>query len=59
VRVQRRQHALDGILDELLIGDFFHVVRAHTLEDFGKQLQLPISVGGIFLCRRELRQGDE
>jgi hypothetical protein len=53
------EHALDGVLDELLVAHLLHVGGAHPLEDLAEQLQLPVSVGGVFLCRRELRHGDE
>src|SRR3546814_1723813 len=40
VRVERREHALDGKLDQVLVADLFHVVGSHALEHLAEQFQL-------------------
>ena len=47
--IQGRQHALNGELDQLLIGHVFDIVAADPLEDIAEELQLPIGVGVAFL----------
>src|SRR3546814_2710245 len=45
VRVERREHALDGKLDQVLVADLFHVVGSHALEHLAEQFQLSVGIG--------------
>jgi hypothetical protein len=49
VRIERGQHAVDGILDQVLVGDFVDVVGAHALEHVAEQVEILIGLAAI--CR--------
>ena len=54
--VEGGQHALNGRLDHLLIGDLLDVIGPDPFEDVAEQLQLPIGLGSAFLGRKPLRK---
>ena len=56
MRVERRQHAVDGVFDQLGVVGLLDIVRAHALEHLAEQIELPVDfrVGGR--CRLAARQ---
>ena len=45
VRVERGQHAVDRVLDQVEVVDFLDVVVAHPFKNVAKQIELPIGFG--------------
>ena len=43
--VERREHAVDGRLDQLRLFGFLDVIRPDLLEDVAEQRELPIGLG--------------
>ena len=53
MRVEAGQHAVDRVLDQVLVVDRIDVFRAHPLEHVAEQGQQPIGVGAAAVLRRE------
>ena len=47
--VQGGKHALNGILDQLLVGHFLDVVGPHPFENITEELQLTLGLRTVFL----------
>ena len=50
MRVEPGQHAVDGSLDQLLVGLLLDRVGAHAFEHFAEQVELAIGIAGVPLA---------
>jgi hypothetical protein len=57
--VELGQHTVDRILDQLLVGDLFHVVGAHPLEHIAEQVELAIGFRAALGRGGERREQDD
>ena len=51
MRIERGQHAVDGVFDELLLIGLLDIVGAHLVEHVAKQAEILVGVGGSGLSR--------
>ena len=47
--VEGREHALNGIFDQLFVGHVFDVIGAHAFKDIAEKLQLAVGFRAVFL----------
>ena len=47
VRIEAGQHAVDGIVDQVRVGDWIDVFAAHPLEHIAKQGEQPVGIGPV------------
>ena len=55
MRIERGQHAVDGVFDELLLVGLLDIVGADLVEDVAEQAQIFVGVGGC----RDRRRADQ
>ena len=51
MRVEPGEHAVDGVLDQVLVVDRIDVLGAHALEHVAEQRQQPVGVGAAAVLR--------
>ena len=56
--VECRQHAVDGVFNQLLIIGLFDIVRAHMLKHVAEKSNLPIQFRVVARGQRAPRQAD-
>ena len=59
MRIERGQHAVDGVLDQRLLVRRRHILRAHALEDVAEDRQLLVGLGARRVRRRARRAVDQ
>jgi hypothetical protein len=58
MRIERRQHAVDGVLDQLLVFRLLDIIGAHALEHVAEDRQLLVGVAAGRI-RRDRAAADE
>ena len=47
MRIEAGQHAVDGIVDQVRVGDWIDVFTTHPLEYVAEQREQPVGIGSI------------
>ena len=58
MRIQRCQHAVNGRLDKLFVGDVFDVIRPDALKYIAEQVKLPVCLRVVVLGCGGKYEGD-
>ena len=47
MRIEAGQHAVDGIVDQVRVGDWIDVFTTHPLEHIAKKSEQPVGIGPV------------